>query len=67
MARSPHRSQSGKGGASGEKEQETNEGKASMVKFKDLTKRLLGVSNKQLREAQEQYEKDKSSSRSRKK
>jgi hypothetical protein len=46
MVHSPHRSPSGKGAASGEKKQET-EGE-EMVKFKDLTKKLLGVSKEGL-------------------
>jgi hypothetical protein len=65
MTRSPHRSQSsGKGGASGESEKPT-EGE-EMARFKDLAKRLVGISNKQLREAQAQHAKEKADARKRK-
>jgi hypothetical protein len=46
MVHSPHRSQSGKGEASGESKKETDG--EEMVKFKDLTKKLLHVSKEDL-------------------
>jgi hypothetical protein len=45
MTHSPHRSQGGKGAASGEKKEAMGE---EMAKFKDLAKRLLGVSKDEL-------------------
>lgn len=64
MERNPRRSQSGKGGATGEERQEP-EGE-EMVKFRNLTKKLLSISNKQLREAQAQDAKEKADARKRK-
>ena len=53
MVHSPHRSQSGKGEASGESKNQT-EGE-EMAKFKDLAKRLLHVSKEDVQRELEKH------------